>query len=33
MNIKKTGKAIALIGAATALVISLVNDKKEKKEE
>ena len=32
MNIRKTGKVIALIGATAALVASLVNDKKDKKE-
>lgn len=32
MNLKKTGKVIALIGATAALVASLVNDKKDKKE-
>lgn len=30
MNIKKTGKLIALLGATTALIASLVNDKKRK---
>lgn len=30
MNIKKTGKLIALLGAATALIASLANDKKRK---
>lgn len=33
MNIKKTGKIIALLGASAALVASLVNDKKTKCQE
>ena len=32
MNLKKTGKMVVLIGATAALVASLVNDKKKKKE-
>lgn len=30
MNIRKTGKLLALVGATAALVASLVNDKKDK---
>ncbi|MDQ0149676.1 hypothetical protein ACFO6R_15815 [Eubacterium multiforme] len=32
MNIKKTGKFAVLVAAATALVATLVNDKKRKEE-
>lgn len=28
MSIKKTGKLVALLAAATALAVSLINDKK-----
>ncbi len=30
MNVKKTGKLLALLGATTALVVSIVKDKKVK---
>lgn len=33
MNMKKTGKILALLGASAALVASLVNDKKNKSQE
>lgn len=32
MNIKKTGKIAALAAATTALVLTLINDKKRKEE-
>lgn len=32
MNIKKTGKFVALAAATTALIVTLINDKKRKEE-